>query len=273
MVIIVILAAILLPVLAAVKGEALKTACISNYKQVQMATVLYVNDYDDRLMLTNHQPTQPNSRLDRTWVQLLLPYITDFSVFHCPADFGDRPKPEATFDQDMIPGDLASRYYQASQRSNIGYNFLYLAPVVINGDTYQVQPRFMSEVSDPAQSMLFIDTVYELVNGAPTGGGSYLAIPPCRYQMQDTKVVDTFFQASIGAYTVLSPHNGWTTQPDTTFVYGGAWPWHLGRMTVVRLDGSASTLTPEQVAAGCAVQSDWQGLISDSSRYIWRIRD
>jgi hypothetical protein len=273
MAIILVLAAILFPVFATVKAAALKTVCQQNYKQAYTATMLYVGDYDDRLMLTNHQPTQMNSRFDRTWVQLLLPY-TDFSEFHCPADRGPRPKPEATFDQDLIPGDATSQYYQASQRSNIGYNYLYLAPVVNRSNNWVAEPHMMSEVGVPPKSLLFIDTVYEVVNGTPTGGGSYLAIPPCRYELDSSLKIDSFFQqAAVNSPEVLTANPGWTGQPDTTFVYGGAWPWHTGRMTTVTLAGNAQALTPDQLGAGCEVKTNWTGLISDGSKYLWHIKD
>src|SRR5579871_4424458 len=45
--IIAILAAILFPVFAQAKEAAKKTACLSNTKQMGVATYLYLNDYDD----------------------------------------------------------------------------------------------------------------------------------------------------------------------------------------------------------------------------------
>lgn len=271
--IILVLAAILFPVFAAVKGSANKTVCAANFRQAWVATNLYFTDYDDRLMPTNHQPTEMNSRADRTWVQLILPYINEFDSFQCPSDTGQRPKPEATFDQDLIPGDTASRYYQASQRSNIGYNYLYLAPVVKVNDVWVVQPHAWSDVSTPAQSLMFIDTVYELRGGHPTGGGNYLAIPPCRYENNDGGKVDTFFSTPAGVKEAWTLSNGWTSNPNSNFVYGGAWPWHMGRITVIRMDGSTKAINPQELSAGCDVKDQWGGLIQDGSKYIWRIMD
>ncbi len=267
------IAAIAFPVFVRALGEGKKVACANNFRQAWIATNLYATDYEDRLMPTNHQPTAMNSRSDRTWVQLILPYITAFDAFKCPADSGQRPKPEATFDEDLIPGDTASRYYQASQRSNIGYNYLYMAPIVKAGDTWVVQPHSMSEVSASDHSILFIDTVYELKDGQPTGGGNYLAIPPCRYEANDNTTVDTFFGSPAGVAEVMAANKGWTVSQDSNYQYGGAWPWHNGRVTVISLDGVSRALQPEQLSKGCDVQNNWNGYISNGAQYLWHTQD
>jgi prepilin-type N-terminal cleavage/methylation domain-containing protein len=48
--IIAILAAILFPVFAQAKEAAKKTSCLSNLKQIGLATVMYSNDYDDEIV-------------------------------------------------------------------------------------------------------------------------------------------------------------------------------------------------------------------------------
>ena len=47
--IIAILAAMLLPALAKAKEKASRTQCINNHKQLVLAHVMYVNDYNDRI--------------------------------------------------------------------------------------------------------------------------------------------------------------------------------------------------------------------------------
>jgi prepilin-type N-terminal cleavage/methylation domain-containing protein/prepilin-type processing-associated H-X9-DG protein len=47
--IIAILAAILFPVFAQAKEAAKKTSCLSNLKQISLATIMYSNDYDDTI--------------------------------------------------------------------------------------------------------------------------------------------------------------------------------------------------------------------------------
>src|SRR5438045_723399 len=82
--ILLVLAGLLFPVFVAAKGAAKKAQCISNMRQAQIATDLYMSDYDQYFMPVNHRPGAPaNARLDRTWVQLILPYAKSFGIFTC----------------------------------------------------------------------------------------------------------------------------------------------------------------------------------------------
>jgi prepilin-type N-terminal cleavage/methylation domain-containing protein len=270
--IILVLTGLLYPVFASAKASARQTACLLNYKQAYVASALYLSDYEDRMMLTNYTIGNANSSNDRTWVQSVLPYAGNaFRIFRCPADDNSRPSPEATFDIDLIPGDTTSPFYQASLRSNIGFNYLYLSPVFKEGSGWVQRPRTTSDIPKPARALQFIDTVYEVVNGQPQGGGSYLVIPPCRFLSDGNTVVDSFLNVSqASAPMVFAANQGWQPNLDSTFKYGQAWPWHNGRMTVVRMDGSAKALTTTQLTEGCDVQDSWQGLIADPLRYLWR---
>ena len=79
--IIAILAAILFPVFAQAREKARSTACLSNLKQVGMATRMYSQDYDEVLV--------PNYLYSSTstyawWFDLLQPYVKNRDVFVCP---------------------------------------------------------------------------------------------------------------------------------------------------------------------------------------------
>ncbi len=117
--IIAILAAILFPVFAQAREKARQTSCLSNMKQLGLATIMYSEDYDERL---------PNSGLERAcggidygsdaasltpdqvqlgilsdwvpsggWSQhpgwdvangAIYPYVKNRDVYHCPSDSG-----------------------------------------------------------------------------------------------------------------------------------------------------------------------------------------
>ncbi len=269
--IITILASVLFPVFRMAKGAAYRATCLSNFKQLQLSTTLYVSDWDDRMMPVNHQPSSPaNSTNDRTWVQLTLPYARSFSIYNCPGDYGHRPAAETTFDQDLVPGDTYSRYYSASLRVNAGYNYAYLAPVYKSSNgTWQADPRSMASVAEPSRTLLFVDSVWSRSeNGVPFGGGSWLVVPPCRFEMRNGQRFDTF---SIGVgSSIYTPNSiGWESDKDSPYLYGSAWPWHFNRMNLVRIDGSAISVGAEALSAGCDVRENWQGAIRDSNLYIW----
>jgi prepilin-type N-terminal cleavage/methylation domain-containing protein len=267
-VIVAILAALLFPVFRAAKGTALRAACISNYHQAQLATTMYLSDYDDHFMLVNyHFDKPPVDSVDRTWVQLLLPYVREFETFQCPSDFRNNPKTDAVIDIDLAPGDAYDRYYQASLLSNLGYNYLYLCPASQLGGRWIVQPRTMSQIADSESMLLFVDTIHtDKDSGKVGGGGSYIVVPPCRYTKVGLTTKDSF--NLIAGSTPYTPTVGWTG--DANEKYGRAWPWHLDQFaTTVRVGGSTRSLTMKQLGSGCEVEDAWAGYISDSNNYPW----
>ena len=265
-----VLASVLFPVFLSAKSAAYKATCLSNFKQVQLASSLYVNDWDDRFMPVNHQPSAPaNSQNDKTWVQLTLPYANSFRIFICPSDYGQKPGVETSFDQDLVPGDTYSRYYSASLRVNTGYNYAYLAPLYrsTNGQ-WQAEPRSMTTVQDPSRTLFFVDSVWNRTEaGIPFGGGSWLVVPPCRYTRTQSGVrVDSF---SVNGGRIYAPSNGWQSDKDSPYLYGSAWPWHQGRMNLVRIDGSATNISGARLSSGCDVRENWNGIIREVGEYIW----
>jgi prepilin-type N-terminal cleavage/methylation domain-containing protein/prepilin-type processing-associated H-X9-DG protein len=81
--IIAILAAILFPVFARARESARRTSCLSNLKQLGLATLMYGQDYDELLPVG---PTQGNPLLNVT--QGLRPYVKNRQIFYCPSISG-----------------------------------------------------------------------------------------------------------------------------------------------------------------------------------------
>src|SRR2546422_3208936 len=83
--IIAILAAILFPVFAQAREKARGISCLSNNKQIGLAFMQYVQDYDE---------TFPPSRFTTTkndtggrympWSVNILPYVKNVAVYECP---------------------------------------------------------------------------------------------------------------------------------------------------------------------------------------------
>jgi len=268
--ILIVMAGILAPVVLASRAAGLKTVCILHFRDAALATQLYTTDYDDRFMPPNYQlGMSETSKTDKTWVQLLLPYIGSFDIFRCPADPGARPRLDTSFDQDLVPGDTYSEYYTASLRSNIGYNYVYLAPVVKLSNSWVAESKTTTQVA--SNSLLFADSVWAVdANGHPTGGGRWLVNPPCRYEVDESgRKTDTFRDGSSGG-AIFTYDGGW--QPgdaDSPMRYGGAWPFHMERINIARLDGGVNSVSPAQYSVGCDVEPNWDGFITDSGAYIW----
>lgn len=81
--IIAILAAILFPVFARAREAARRTSCLSNLRQLAVATMGYAQDYDEILPVG---ATQGNPLLDV--VSGLLPYVKNSQIFYCPSISG-----------------------------------------------------------------------------------------------------------------------------------------------------------------------------------------
>ena len=74
--IIAILAAILFPVFAKAREQARKTTCASNLKQIGMALLQYVQDYDERWP----------SEAWWGYKKVIMPYMKNDLVFKCPSE-------------------------------------------------------------------------------------------------------------------------------------------------------------------------------------------
>lgn len=87
--IIAILAAILFPVFAKAREKARQASCLSNVRQLMMAAQMYVQDYDDTMVLSAHRPPtgQPPSG-SPIWSAYLMPYTKNEQVFVCPSGRG-----------------------------------------------------------------------------------------------------------------------------------------------------------------------------------------
>ena len=80
--IIAILAAILFPVFARAREKARQTSCLNNVKQLALAVVMYVQDYDDKFPLGAAADIQ---RYSDIWHNTQ-PYIRNLQVLVCPSD-------------------------------------------------------------------------------------------------------------------------------------------------------------------------------------------
>jgi prepilin-type N-terminal cleavage/methylation domain-containing protein/prepilin-type processing-associated H-X9-DG protein len=85
--IIAILAAILFPVFAQAREKARTISCLSNAKQLGLASVMYMGDYDE-YMLPRYAAcpsTGPTDNSQKLWTGLLQPYSKNEGIHLCPS--------------------------------------------------------------------------------------------------------------------------------------------------------------------------------------------
>lgn len=86
--IIAILAAILFPVFARAREKARQTSCLSNIKQITLAVLSYVQDYDETLFYIHHyDQLGDGGRLMYPCIRVM-PYVKNEQVFLCPSRKG-----------------------------------------------------------------------------------------------------------------------------------------------------------------------------------------
>ena len=89
--IIAILAAILFPVFARAREKARQTTCLSNVKQIGLALLQYLQDYDERFPYAywgaGSRYLWPNGAWSGgMWIPAVYPYAKNIQMFNCPSN-------------------------------------------------------------------------------------------------------------------------------------------------------------------------------------------
>lgn len=81
--IIAILAAILFPVFARAREKARQATCLNNVKQLQLAILMYVGDYDETFPLAQNDIAGGGTT--KRWYTLIDPYVKNKQCWVCPS--------------------------------------------------------------------------------------------------------------------------------------------------------------------------------------------
>src|ERR1700678_2698978 len=84
--IIAILAAILFPVFAKVREKARQISCASDLKQIGLATLMYVQDYDESYPCGEYQAAGAGNNIGEGWAGQIWPYVKATAALKCPDD-------------------------------------------------------------------------------------------------------------------------------------------------------------------------------------------
>jgi len=135
-----VLAGILFPVFPRAQAKATQVSCLSNVRQLAVATVMYVQDYNDTLPPSIS--AVPNGTLVTTF-DLLAPHMENRQIEGCPSD------PDGAID---LRSWGLSRYSYAWNMKL----FAYRLPSHIPGPPRGAPVR-LGEVPYPAQTTTFVD--------------------------------------------------------------------------------------------------------------------
>jgi prepilin-type N-terminal cleavage/methylation domain-containing protein/prepilin-type processing-associated H-X9-DG protein len=157
--IIAILAAILFPVFAQAREAARSASCISNTKQVSLAILQYVQDYDEQFPLSNYDVNPLGVQIpDRPWNGLpferfgwdhgVYPYVKNVQVFKCPSGL----------DGDDSKGGLDGHNEWRTGATQYAANMRLVGYPGVNGGGGNDKPLKIAAMSWPAVTILIRDT-------------------------------------------------------------------------------------------------------------------
>jgi prepilin-type N-terminal cleavage/methylation domain-containing protein/prepilin-type processing-associated H-X9-DG protein len=212
--IIAILAAILFPVFAKARERAKSANCISNLKQIGLATLMYQEDNDQHLLPYANQATG-------VWyTKLLDPYNKSHEAFTCPSDLLNRG----------TLADLGNAYYPTTY----GINW-YINSAVGRGQA--VRP--VSFVKNPTGTVMLADAAHL----DPVTAGR----PPADWREDIRKAKDR--NTGLIFFFYLPWDGQWTGG-----TYGIVRPFlrHGGRANTLRYDGSVNSIGSGQIPTQAA---------------------
>ena len=255
--IIAILAAILFPVFAQAREKARAAACLSNEKQIGLALMQYVQDYDETYprAVFSADPTQPfwiKWSDAVTWDNVVNPYIKNGQagtngtngfgvigkggpIFQCPSDYLDQ-KPWLDGGRNKMSYSAAGTWYgDGSLKEGLFVKLDALLP----GETTYTRVRSMADVPAPASTLAFVEWPYDqAASNWPQNPICYAAMVQ---QMYDGDLGDWW--GAGGITNAQRPKNQ---------------PHHSGGWNYVFADGHVKWQKPTQtIAKGADIYNIW----------------
>jgi len=159
--IIAILAAILFPVFAQAREKARQANCLSNLKQISLAALQYLQDYDERFFPRrfDYRPsaTEP---ITPQWPWLIQPYLKNVGVLNCPSAAYKLPQLQLTYGHTRSYG-----YNEHLGTNSLGFPGTQCGPAAPNPDTRVYSwGHALAVVPRPAELVMFADSSYYTLN-------------------------------------------------------------------------------------------------------------
>lgn len=154
--IIAILAAILFPVFSQAKSAAKATACMSNQRNLGLATIMYGSDYDDHFPLAAYA-TDTGFLL---WLDLVDPYVKNKQIWLCPGS------------------EVMTEDTSGAPTSHFGYNELYLTTIAQDFSNFDGHTAFsQTGLNAPTETVLMTSAKSSIENSWCGDDGKHL-LPP-----------------------------------------------------------------------------------------------
>jgi prepilin-type N-terminal cleavage/methylation domain-containing protein/prepilin-type processing-associated H-X9-DG protein len=238
--IIAILAAILFPVFAQAREKARQATCLSNLKQLGLATTMYAQDCDETLL-----PAQTGTL---RWPQLLAPYTKSRGFVLCPTARYSAPIATGLTYADTIndpvgPGGFNDYYY--GLYPSYGFNYAYLSPSPTCPDAFDSPSAACAAVPStgtaPAASPPGINPA--------TGVGASLAsleAPASTVLMADSVSAPAGVPTNLQwGFFIVRPPQLWALAPPLAQdreTFGRLHPRHQGLASVAFVDGHVKAM-------------------------------
>lgn len=158
--IIAILAAILFPVFAQARESARSSSCLSNLRQFALATLQYVQDYDEvfpqSVYSMDNRILMPATN-DRVFTvyDAVMPYMKNIDILVCPSN---RPG----LDWQALLSTILLRTSGNFRYASYAYNFALFQDPSLPPGLFEDDPVVpMAQVQDPVHTTMFFDSVYK----------------------------------------------------------------------------------------------------------------
>jgi prepilin-type N-terminal cleavage/methylation domain-containing protein/prepilin-type processing-associated H-X9-DG protein len=266
--IIAILAAILFPVFAQAREKARTISCLSNTKQIGLACMMYVQDYDETFFQQNWPGSCPDNGYwasptqgpvsnpapqNEHWAYLIYPYVKNSGVFKCPSYSG------AT----AIAGFALWACGNGGPGFSISNPKSWTIPEVDYGmnewivDSYGFGAVALAAIAEPADTGLGEDNAY-LFTGPSACVNNKLYMSSVTQISWDTTVPSIYWGGLLrhtggSNFFFCDGHSKWNRPSGTVKVnfYDAGFPTDGSNNSVnTPYQGSASPLNPSVVAGG-----------------------
>jgi hypothetical protein len=263
---------------------------------------MYLTDYDGGFFMSDtgsiNGPGWGYGPPDTVPLQEAQPYIKNTLILIDPMDPWQSENQRVQDQCQYMTGcswpngvTATMRAYALGVRTNIGYNFEFLSPWILNTQTRYVGSLsiFESMAAHEATTVMWATSIWNRDKGGnPTQGGNWVVQTPC-------------FKDAAGNYlppmnTITAPNvlesypTGWSGSLSSWDIYGGVWPFYNqvdlsylnpptsnglkdGFVVTGFADGHTKAMPLEQLTVGCNVYGGaGKGTVTNPSTFIWSLQ-